>query len=127
MWEREVPSGSGVTGLWRPVPASTGPSDDFISMIAGTNAVFTLRQDGGKLTGMVEGIAGFFGGDDVPIPIVEGTVSGDHVAFKSGDSNFTGAIKGDRIELQRSLNLPWETPKPPPGDRACTRWIGSFH
>jgi hypothetical protein len=76
---------------------------------------------------MVEGIAGFFGGDDVPIPIVEGTVSGDHVAFKSGDSNFTGAIKGDRIELQRSLNLPWETPKPPPGDRACTRWIGSFH
>ena len=113
VWEREVPSGPGVTGLWRPVQVSPGSSDDFISMIAGTNAVFTLRQDGGKLTGIVEGIAGFFGGDDVPIPIVEGTVNDDRVAFKSGDSNFTGTIKGDRIELQRSLNLPWETPKPP--------------
>jgi beta-galactosidase len=112
-WEREVPSGPGVTGLWRPVQVSPGTSDDFISMIAGTNAVFSLRQDGGKLTGIVEGIAGFFGGDDVPIPIVEGTVNGDRVAFKSGDSNFTGTIKGDRIELQRSLNIPWETPKPP--------------
>src|ERR1022692_4937456 len=36
-WEREVPSGSGVTGLWRPVLASAGPSDDFISMIVGVN------------------------------------------------------------------------------------------
>ena len=113
VWKREVPSGQGVTGLWRPVQASSGPSDDFISMLAGTNAVFTLRQDGGKLTGMVEGIAGFFGGDDVPIPVVAGTVNGDRIAFKSGDSSFTGSINGDRIELQRSLNLPWETPKPP--------------
>jgi len=112
-WEREVPSGSGVTGLWRPVLASAGPSDDFISMIVGVNTVFTLRQDGSKLTGTVEGGAGFFGGDDVPSPIVEGRVDGDRVAFKSGNSNFTGLLKGDRIELQRSVNLPWETPTPP--------------
>ncbi len=112
-WEREVPSGSGVTGLWRPVLASAGPSDDFISMIVGVNTVFTLRQDGSKLTGTVEGGAGFFGGDDVPSPIVEGRVTGDRVAFKSGNSNFTGMLKGDRIELQRSVNLPWETPTPP--------------
>jgi beta-galactosidase len=112
-WEREVPSGSGVTGLWRPVLASAGPSDDFISMIVGVNTVFTLRQDGSKLTGTVEGGAGFFGGDDVPSPIVEGRVDGDRVAFKSGNSNFTGMLKGDRIELQRSVNLPWETPTPP--------------
>jgi beta-galactosidase len=112
-WEREVPSGSGVTGLWRPVLASAGPSDDFISMIVGVNTVFTLRQDGSKLTGTVEGGAGFFGGDDVPSPIVEGRVDGDRVAFKSGNSNFTGTLKGDRIELQRSVNLPWETPTPP--------------
>ncbi len=115
-WQREVPSGAGVTGLWRPVQVATGSSNDFIAMLAGTNAVFTLRQDGSKLTGTVEGIAGFFGGDDVPIPIVEGTVNDDQVAFKSGDSNFKGTIKGDRIELQRSLNLPWETPKPPKED-----------
>jgi len=112
-WEREVPSGPGVTGLWRPVLASGGPGDDFISMIVGVNTVFTLRQEGGKLTGTVEGGAGFFGGDDVPSPIMQGTVDGDRVAFKSGNSDFKGAVKGDRIELQRSVNLPWETPKPP--------------
>jgi beta-galactosidase len=112
-WEREVPSGSGVTGLWRPVLAAAGPSDDFISMIVGVNTVFTLRQDGSKLTGTVEGGAGFFGGDDVPSPIVEGRVDGDRVAFKSGNSDFTGMRKGNRIELQRSVNLPWETPTPP--------------
>jgi beta-galactosidase len=113
VWEREVPSGPGVTGLWRPVLASGGPGDDFISMIVGVNTVFTLRQEGGKLTGTVEGGAGFFGGDDVPSPIMQGTMDGDRVAFKSGNSDFKGAVKGDRIELQRSVNLPWETPKPP--------------
>jgi beta-galactosidase len=30
-----------------------------------------------------------------------------------GNNNFTGILKGDRIELQRSVNLPWETPTPP--------------
>jgi len=113
VWEREVPTGPGVTGLWRPVLPSAGPADDFVSMIVGVNTVFTLRQDGSKVTGTVEGGAGFFGGDDVPSPIVEGTVDGDRVAFKSGSSSFTGALKGDRIELQRSVNLPWETPTPP--------------
>jgi beta-galactosidase len=116
VWEREVPSGSGVTGLWRPVLPTTAPADDFISMLIGVNTVFTLHQDGSKLTGTVEGGAGFFGGDDVPSPIAEGTVKGDQVAFKSGDSSFTGALKGDRIELQRSVNLPWETPTPPKED-----------
>jgi len=111
VWTREVPSGSGVTGLWRPVLA--GSSDDFISMLVGVNAVFTLRQDGSMLTGTVEGAAGFFGGDDVPSPIVEGKMDGDRVAFKCLNSSFTGAVKGDRIELQRTVNLPWETPSPP--------------
>jgi hypothetical protein len=54
-----------------------------------------------------------FRGDDVPAPIVEGTVDGDRVAFKSGSSDFKGAVKGDHIELQWSVNLPWESPKPP--------------
>ena len=113
VWEREVPSGPGVTGLWRPVPTPGTPSDDFVSMIVGGNILFTLRQDGNKLTGTLEGGAGFFGGDDVPSPIVDGTVSGDRVAFKSGDSNFSGTLKGDQIELQRAVNVPWETPAPP--------------
>lgn len=113
-WQREIPSGPGITGLWRPIPS--GSSNDFISMIVGTNTVFTIHQDGNKVTGAVEGGAGFFGGDDVPTPIVEGTVNGDRVAFKSGDSNYTGNIKGEHIELQRSFNLPWETPAPPKPD-----------
>jgi len=112
VWEREVPKGAGVTGLWRPVPAA-GPGNDFLSMIVGTNTVFTLRQDGNKLTGSVEGGAGFFGGDDVPLSIVDASVDGDQVSFKSGDSKYTGALKGDRLELQRSFTLPWETPTPP--------------
>jgi beta-galactosidase len=113
VWQREVPSGSGITGLWRPLPVPSGPEGDFISMIVGVNTIFTLSQNGNELMGTVEGGAGFFGGDDVPSPIVEGRVDGDRVAFKSGGSNFNGTIKGDRIELQRSLNLPWETPTRP--------------
>jgi beta-galactosidase len=113
-WEREIPSGNGITGLWRPIPS--GSSNDFISMIVGTNTVFTLRQDGSKLNGTVEGGAGFFGGDDVPTPIVDGKIEGDRVSFKSGDSTYTGAIKSSRIELQRSFALPWETPAPPKED-----------
>ena len=113
VWTREVPSGPGVTGLWRPVLAAGASSDDFISMLVGVNAVYTLRQDGSTLTGTIEGSGGFFGGDDVPSPIVEGKVDADRVAFKCLNSNFTGALKGDQIELQRTLNLPWETPTRP--------------
>jgi beta-galactosidase len=113
VWERDLPKGSGVSGLWRPAMPSGVPSDDFISMMVGTNVLFVLKQDGDKLTGTAEGIAGFFGGDDVPSPIVDGTVKGDQVAFKSLNSSFAGKIKGDQLELHRTINLPWETPTPP--------------
>jgi beta-galactosidase len=112
VWEREVPSGAGVTGLWRPVPAPAGSSNDFVAMIIGIDTVFVLRQEGSKLTGTVEGGAGFFGGDDVPSPIMDGAVEGDRVSFKSGDSKFTGSMKEDRLELQRTVSIPWEPPKP---------------
>ena len=113
VWERELPKGSGVTGLWRPVMPSGVPSEDFVSMIVGANALFVLQQDGDKLTGTAEGITGFFGGDDVPSPIVDGTANGDQVTFKSLHSSFAGKIKGDQLELQRTVHLPWETPTPP--------------
>jgi len=35
------------------------------------------------------------------------------VAFKSLHSSFAGKIKGDQLELQRTVNLPWETTTPP--------------
>ena len=113
VWERELPRGGGVTGLWRPALTSGVPSDDFISMIVGTNVLFVLKQDEDKLTGTAEGIAGFFGGDDVPSPIVDGTVKGDQVAFKSLNSSFAGKVKGEQLELRRTVNLPWETHAPP--------------
>jgi beta-galactosidase len=77
-WEREVPTGAGITGLWRPVPA-TG------SELQRRNdpMVFTLRQAGSDLTGTVEGASrSFSGGSDVPAPITEGKVDGDRISFK---------------------------------------------
>ena len=55
VWEREAPIGSGITGLWRPLP-NTGEAAGFIaSIIARGETLFTLRQDGSSLTGTVEG------------------------------------------------------------------------
>ncbi len=45
---------------------------------------------------------GFSGGSDVPTPIMEGKVDGDHITFKVGNSTYAGTVKGDRIELERS-------------------------
>jgi beta-galactosidase len=116
MWERDVPKGPGITGLWRPVPPPAGAQSGIINMILGTNGVFTLRQQSGSLTGSVEGSGGFFGGLDVPAPIEDGKVDGDQVSFKAGMNTFAGTIKGDQIELQRSVNLPWHFPPPPKDD-----------
>ncbi len=113
VWEREVPKGAGLSGLWRPVPPPPGPGSEMAAMFIGSNSVFTFRQEGGKLNGTVEGTGGFFGGDDVPNPVIDGLVDGDRVAFKAGSSNFEGTVKGDRIELQRTIHIPWDIPAPP--------------
>ncbi len=114
VWERTIPKGSGVTGVWRPVK-QTGEASGFLAMLAGGDVVYTLQQDGGKLTGSVEGLGGgFFGGDDIAAPIVEGVVDGSRVSFSAGNNKFTGTLKDDRIELQRSIHLPWERPKASP-------------
>ena len=108
-WQRSIPSGSGVTGLWRVQPdAAAGALGGFL----GTPQLFTLTQEGGKLTGTMEGLGGFFGGDDSPVPIVDGAVNGDHIQFKSGMNAFEGKINGDRMELNRSINIPFAMPKP---------------
>jgi beta-galactosidase len=36
------------------------------------------------------------------------------VEFKAGDNSFTGILKGDRVELQRSMKLVWDMPKVAP-------------
>lgn len=112
-WKREVPVGSGITGLWRPMPAA-GSDAGLLSLVAGSSLVFSLQQDGSTLKGSVEGAGGgFFGGGDMPSPIVEGKVEGDRISFKSGNSTFEGTLKGDRIELQRSIDIGFRLPNPP--------------
>ena len=120
VWEREVPTGAGITGLWRPVPAAdSNPMAAFLG--GGNNMVFTLRQDGDNLTGTVEGgNGGFFGGSDVPAEITEGKVADRSISFKAGTASYTGTLKGDQLELHRSASLGFPMPKPaaePPGPR----------
>jgi beta-galactosidase len=92
-WERVVPRGTGINGLWR-------PAQD------GNAQLFVLRQDGNTLTGTVEGIGGgWAGGYDAPTPITDGQVDGAHVSFKAGNSAFSGRINGNTIELERAPNL----------------------
>lgn len=110
-WEREVPKGSGVTGLWRPMPQESNELLSFLGVNA--NMVFTLQQESGSLAGTVEGgNVRFTGGNDVPVPITDGKVVGDRISFKSGNRSFTGTVQGDRIELEQTVEFPFHLPQP---------------
>jgi beta-galactosidase len=95
VWEREAPRGAGITGLWR--PAQDGGAQ-----------LFTLLQDGSKLTGTVEGAGG--GGEATPI--TDGLVDGTNLSFKAGNSAFSGHMNGDTIELERTPNFGPRPPRP---------------
>jgi beta-galactosidase len=102
VWERDVPAGPGITGLWRPerLPVAAGPR-----FAAG--GVFTFRQNGTALTGSVEGAGGRGGGfggggSDAPIAIENGKIDGGNFSFTAGGVTYSGAISGDVIELQRA-------------------------
>jgi beta-galactosidase len=90
VWERVVPQGAGVTGLWR-------LDDQFAS------GVFILNQQGTSLSGRAEGVSGSWaGGNDSDEPIEEGKVDGSNISFRVGDTTFSGSLTGDRIEGSRS-------------------------
>ena len=114
VWEREVPAGPGITGLWRPIPR-TQEGGGLLAMILGAgNIVFTLKQDGNQLTGTVEGTGtSFFGGNDVPTPITEGKVDGPNISFKAGNATYSGTLNGDQIELERRIDFGFRLPTPP--------------
>jgi beta-galactosidase len=101
-WEREVPTGAGITGLWRPatVVGSSGP--DPMQLAVSGDTLYTLIQNGGALTGKLEAPAGGFGpgGGAVGGPI-EGSVDGKNISFRVGTTTYTGTINGDQIELRR--------------------------
>jgi beta-galactosidase len=104
VWEREAPAGSGITGLWRPAPvaAAAGRGGGGFGG-GGASQVFTFRQNGNALTGTVEGAGGGRGGGgDTPIAIEDGKVDGANISFSAANVAYTGTLKGDAIELQRT-------------------------
>ena len=99
VWEREVPAGPGVSGLWRPDASAVD-----VGGWGGTAGIFTFRQDGGALTGSVEGASARWGwgGSETPAAIKDGKVDGDRFSFRAGSFGYTGTLKGDTIELERT-------------------------
>jgi beta-galactosidase len=109
-WKREVPMGSGLTGLWRPIAGSGGATG--LPALGNGTMLFTLRQDGNKLTGSMEGAGGgSFGGSDAGIPITDGKVDDKNVYFKAGNNTYSGTLEGDQIELQRTVELGFALPR----------------
>ena len=89
VWEREVPPGSGATGLWRPERESAAE-------------LIILSQEGSILSGSAEGFSGSWaGGNDSATPITEGSIEGNKVNFKIGAVTYSGTVDGDRMELVR--------------------------
>jgi beta-galactosidase len=108
VWERYIPKGPGITGLWKAEPG-TGMA----AMFLGSPRLFTLTQKGSELTGTIEGSGGFFGGGDVPAQITDGRVQGDHVTFKSGRNSFEGEIKDGQLQLNRTVQIPFHLSQQP--------------
>ena len=114
VWEREVPVGAGVTGLWRPVPSAESTSGFLALLFGAGNMLVTLKQDGDQITGSVEGMGGgFFGGPEAPVPVEEGKVEGSNIHFKVGNTAFSGTVSADQIELQRTGGFGFPPPPAP--------------
>ena len=106
VWEREVPAGTGITGLWRPASWKCrsnrrchGRSSDNV------DSVYTFRQNGNILTGSVESSAqlGFGpGGGRAGGPIEDGKIDGSNISFRAGNTTYAGTINGEQIELRQT-------------------------
>ena len=111
VWERDVPQGPGITGLWRPVPKAEGGNALLAMLLGGSSIVFTFRHDGKNLNGTVEGTGGgFFGGSDAPLQIEEGKVVGNDISFKAGNTTYSGTLNAGEIELQRKIDFGFPLP-----------------
>ena len=100
-WERAVPAGEGITGLWRPAPVAAAAGFGGGGFGGAASQVFTFQQNGNALTGTVEG-GGAAGSGDAPIAIEAGKVDGASVSFSAASVAYTGTLKGDTIELERT-------------------------
>jgi beta-galactosidase len=116
VWEREVPVGSGVTGLWRPAPVAAAAGRGGGGFGGGAQ-FFTFHQNGGALTGSVEGGGGGRGGGgDAPVAIEDGKVDGANISFRAGNVTYSGTLKADQIELQRTGGPAPRGPRPAPAE-----------
>lgn len=81
-----------VTGKWN----ATTQSPDGQTM----QLVFTLKQDGNKVTGTVTGPMG-------DMPISEGTIDGDNISFTVATDQFKvvhkGTVSGDEMKLTADM------------------------
>ncbi|HEY2015949.1 MAG TPA: hypothetical protein VGH38_20745, partial [Bryobacteraceae bacterium] len=107
VWERDVPRGSGITGLWRPAPVAAAQTGNPMALAGGQiDSVYTFRQNGNTLAGSVEssGGGGFGpgGGGAAGGPIEDGKIEGSNISFRTGSTTYTGTIDGDQIELRRT-------------------------
>jgi hypothetical protein len=70
------------------------------------DAVYTFRQNGSALTGLLEtsGGGGFGpgGGAAAGGPIEDGKIDGSGISFRAGNTTYTGTISGEQIELRRT-------------------------
>ena len=149
LWRREVPAGAGITGLWRPVPPAVPAGGGGFGMGGGADSLFTLKQDGSKLTGTVEGAGRRlrWRGGDQPVPVEDGKVDGSTVSFRAGTTTYSGTVERGELQLQRTFAGgrgggfgPGGAPTPPagaivplgqsaqraPGGRPAARRLRSF-
>lgn len=101
VWERTVPTGPGITGLWKPAPSAASPAGLEALFGGGGDMVFTFRQNGTAITGMVEATGGFFGSGGAGT-IEDGRIDGTNISFRAGSTTYSGTVKGEQIELRRS-------------------------
>ena len=97
IWQRPIPKGAGITGLWI---ATSDPATGLRPRFLGSPRIFTLTQEGGKLTGTVEGPGGWFGGDDAPAAIV--TASFRAIMCRSNPASMSSTAKSREGSLSSS-------------------------
>jgi beta-galactosidase len=111
VWERPVPEGPGVTGLWRPAEvADTARSKDPLvaAALGGRHdMVFSLRQEGSTVTGELDEVGdGFFNFNAGGI-IEDGRIDGAKISFRVGAMTYSGTTSADRVELTSTRQLPF--------------------